>query len=408
MKMKKVLIVGSSAKEYALAKKLSGYEIFVAPGNERISDIAKCVDIRKDNVDELLKFAINNSIDLTIVSSQTAIQNDIVSVFQANEQPIFAPNAKSAEITFSRSASRKFLYKLRIPAPHFGVYDKAQNAIDYLHKAPMPQLIHADNSNGDRLVCTTFLTSKTFVEDLFCKGEEKVVLEDYVFGHEFSIYFITDGYHALHLASVANYKFMEDGNGGIFTSGSGAYIPDYRISKEIEDRILKHIIMPSIESLQKKEIPYMGILGLDCVLTDDNDVIALNFKSFLSDHDAQVILNMVDEDLITLFNACINGSFEDYVKINTSDKASVSCVVFGRTEDKIITGINDINSELTPFAISKNQYLEYKSINGKNFVVTSKANTLSRARTILYEDLDQISFEGIKYRADICETVENF
>ncbi len=410
---KKVLIIGASAKEYALAKKLQEYkncEVVVAPGNQRIAEIAKCADIREDNINSLLEYALENAVDLTIATSEKSIKMDIATLFQNNGQQIFAPSAQSSEIATSRSVAKKFLYKARITTPHFGVYDKLSMAIDYLKNAPMPQVIHADNSfeSGDRLVCTTFSTAKTFVEDLFTKNEDKVVFEDYVYGHEFTFYVVTDGYHAIPLAAVANYKFMEDGDGGILTAGTGAYTPDYKISKDIENSIMKKVIYPVLEQLQKKETPYTGILGVECVLTDNGQVVTLCFKSFLSDHDAQAVLSIVDENLLNLFGACLDGTFEDYSSISLTDGASVACLVSSRTVGKTIEGLDFVDSEITPFAINKNNYFEYETVKGKNFILTNTANTLSRARKSLYEDLSMIKFEGIKYRKDICEQVEKF
>ena len=413
MQNKKILIIGSSAKEYALTQKLISYgcEVFVAPGNCRIQDLAKCIDIRETNKKDLLEFVLENAIDLTIVSSEDAIKTDIASLFQSNSQLIFAPTAKSAEFTISRSAAKRFLYKARIPNPRFGIFDKPQAAYDYLKNAPMPQVIYADKNSKscDRLVCTTFASAKTFVDDLFSRGEDKVVLEDFVYGHEFTFYVITDGYHALPLAAVANYKFMEDGDGGILTSGVGAYTPDYKISKDIENSIMKIVVNPALQYLERKEIPYLGILGVDCVLKDDDRYVTLGFKPFLSDHDAQAVLNIADEDLLSLFEACAIGSFaDDYNQINISDNSSVSCVVFSRCNDMPIYGLDFIESDFTPFAINKNSYFEYETVEGRNFVLTNTARTLSRAVKFLYDDLNHLKFDGIKYRKDICEKVEKF
>lgn len=413
MENKKILIIGSSAKEYALSKKFVsyGFEVFVAPGNKRISDIAKCIDIREDKPKELLEFVLENAIDLTVASGELSIKSDVSTLFQSNGQLIFAPSAKSAGVVLSRSAAKKFLYKNRIPNPRFGVFDKVQQACDYLKNAQMPQVIYADkNSNYcDRLVCTTYNASKTFVEDLFSRGEDKVVLEDYIYGHEFTFYIVTDGYHALPLASVANYKFMEDGNGGILTSGIGAYTPDYKISKEIENSIMKNVVNNTIQSLEKNGVPYLGILGIDCILKDDGRYVVLGFRQFLSDHDCEAVLNTVDENLFTLFEACAVGSFaDDYDSLKISNNSSVSCVVSSRCEDKVISGLDFIEGNFTPFNLNKNSYMEFETVSGKNFVLTSTARTLSRARTQLYDDLEQIKFDGIKYRKDICEKVENF
>lgn len=412
-KKKKVLIVGNSAKEYALVKKFKNYDcdIFVLSGNSAISELAECVDIREENVQEILEYVLENAIDLTIVTSEVAIKNNIAELFQANNQLIFCPTAQSAQFTLSRSAGKRFLYKLRIPTPRFGIFDKLPLAIDYLKNAPMPQVIRADeNSNSaDRLVCTTFAASKTFVEDLFNKDENKVVLEDYVYGHEFTIYVITDGYSALHLATVANYKFAEDGDGGILTSGVGAYTPDYKISSDIENSVMQNVVERVLASLQRKETPYLGVLGIDCVLTSDGSFVTLDFKPFLSDHDAEAVLNLVDENLLTLFEACAVGSFaDDYEKIDVSDNSSVSCVISSRKKGEIIKGLELVESDITHFATTKNKYFEYETVEGKTLVLTKTAKTLSRARKHLYEDVELISFSGKKCRNDICEKVENF
>ena len=412
-KKKKVLIVGNSAKEYALVKKFKNYDcdIFVLSGNSAISELAECVDIREENVQEILEYVLENAIDLTIVTSEVAIKNNIAELFQTNNQLIFCPTAQSAQFTLSRSAGKRFLYKLRIPTPRFGIFDKLPLAIDYLKNAPMPQVIRADeNSNSaDRLVCTTFAASKTFVEDLFNKDENKVVLEDYVYGHEFTIYVVTDGYSALHLATVANYKFAEDGDGGILTSGVGAYTPDYKISSDIENSVMQNVVERVLASLQRKETPYLGGLGIDCVLTTDGNFVTLDFKPFLSDHDAEAVLNLVDENLLTLFEACAVGSFaDDYEKIDVSDNSSVSCVISSRKKGEIIKGLELVESDITHFATTKNKYFEYETVEGKTLVLTKTAKTLSRARKHLYEDVELISFSGKKCRNDICEKVEKF
>lgn len=412
-KKKKVLIVGNSAKEYALVKKFKNYDcdIFVLSGNSAISELAECVDIREENVQEILEYVLENAIDLTIVTSEVAIKNNIAELFQTNNQLIFCPTAQSAQFTLSRSAGKRFLYKLRVPTPRFGIFDKLPLAIDYLKNAPMPQVIRADeNSNSaDRLVCTTFAASKTFVEDLFNKDENKVVLEDYVYGHEFTIYVVTDGYSTLHLATVANYKFAEDGDGGILTSGVGAYTPDYKISSDIENSVMQNVVERVLASLQRKETPYLGVLGIDCVLTTDGSFVTLDFKPFLSDHDAEAVLNLVDENLLTLFEACAVGSFaDDYEKIDVSDNSSVSCVISSRKKGEIIKGLELVESDITHFATTKNKYFEYETVEGKTLVLTKTAKTLSRARKHLYEDVELISFSGKKCRNDICEKVEKF
>ena len=111
---------------------------------------------------------------------------------------------------------------------------------------------------------------------MFSRDEKKVVLEDYVYGHEFTFYAVTDGYSALPLMTVANYKFMENGNGGILTSGTGAFAPDYKVSKDIETSIMNDVVVKVLQALERKGTPYLGILGIDCVLMPDGQYVVLN------------------------------------------------------------------------------------------------------------------------------------
>ena len=409
-KKKKILIVGNSAKEHALALKFHQYDniekIFVAPGNDAIKEIAETVDIREENIQELLKFVIENEINLTIASSETAIKNDIADVFQANGQMIFAPSAESAKFAINKAFCKKFLYKLHIPTPRFGIFEKAQAAYDFLNEISLPVVIRTEETiNGkDRLACPTLPVAKTFVEDLFARDEKKVLIEEYVYGHEFTLYAITDGYQALPLCAAANYKFMSEGDGGLLTNGIGAFAPDYKISNEIIDHIMQNVVRNILNALERQQIPYLGILGIDCVLKNDGKYSVLEFKPFFQDHDCACILDLIEQNLYTLFEACAIGSFaDDYEYIELSENAAVSCVVSAQSKGKIINGLDLIeDSQINHFNTHKNSYLEYETLKGKALTLTASAKTLNRAKKKLYADIEQINFDGKKYRKDIC------
>lgn len=410
---KKILIVGSSAKEHALCRKFAEYDfidkIYVAPGNSVTGECFENIDIRPDSVSELLDFVMENAIDLTIACDERAIKSDIASVFQQNGQLIFAPSAQSAQFAISKSAGKKLFYKLHIPTPRFGVFEKQQLAIDYVKKSSYPLVIRTDESSEylDRQVCNNIQTASVFVEDLFLSGAKKILLEDFVFGHEFIYYVITDGYHFLPLTSCANYKFMSDGNGGILTPGMGAYCPDYKLSYEIQDSIIKDVVSPIIEGLARRGTPYLGILGVEGVLSQDGSYSVLELKPFLSNHDCQAVLNLVNENLYTLFEACSIGSFaDDYETLSISDYSSVSCVLSsGKLKDSVIEGLDLIDEgvDVNHFATKRNEYFEYLTTGGRTLVLTKTSATLSRARELLYENVDVINFSGKKYRKDICQ-----
>lgn len=408
---KKILIVGSGAVSSALAKILkqnqSIEEIFVAPSNGIDSDIYKKVDLREDDLTGLLKFVLDNEIDLTIPVSEKSLKSDIVSFFQENGQNIFGATAPACKIALNKAYGKRFLYKIHAQTAKFGIFDKQQVAEDWLKTANFPVLIRCSeaNSHGDRLVCPTMSLAREFLDNLFSKGENEILIEEYTYGHNFTAYYITDGYSAIPICAVGNYKFTSDGDGGFLTNGVGAFAPDYKVSEVVFSR-LENIIKNTLCSLDKRNTPYLGILGIDCTLTDEDKFVVNEFRSFLQDFDATVVLRLVEDDLIKIFYACIEGLFADeYNIIKTNDYASVSAVVWARQYNKVIKGldiIDDIN-DVDFIDVKQTSNGGYLTEKGDCFVLTRTASTLSRAKDYLYEDLNQIKFDGIRYRSDICK-----
>lgn len=407
---KKVFIIGSSPSEYTLAKKLSESDdiaqVFAAPGMDAMKDFCTVVDIREQNAQELLEFVLENAIDMTIAASEEAIKNDIATLFQQNHQMIFAPTKDSASICLFKSVGKKFMYKNRIPCSKFGIFDKASLAVDYAKKSNFPIVVKTEeNQEKGILVCSAFSVAKDFIEDLFEQGEKKVIIEDYAYGHEFSFYVITDGYHALPLGSVATYKHELEGNGGLLTSGVGAFVPDYKVSQQVERKIMQNIIYPALNSLAHSHTPYVGILGVDLIMGENEQLSTLKFNSFLQVPDAQVILALLNENIYSLFEACVIGSFaDDYNYIEIADKSAVSCVLSSLGEDKLISGLDEIDDEtqLAFFNIRKNQYLEYETKKGRTIILTRSARVLSKAVSDLYEEIEVVKFDGgMKFRKDI-------
>lgn len=410
-KKKKILIIGHSAKEHALVQKFNEYEnvekIYVAPGNAAMREICECVDIREDDSHKLLEFVLENGVDLTIVSSQKALKSDLADLFQANSQLIFAPTESASNFTISRSVAKKFMYKLRIPTPKFGIFEKPQLAADYVKNAAYPILIGADEDSDTsvKAVCTTVSMAKRCLDDLFLSDEKKVVIEDFLNGHEFTLYVITDGYHALPLAVSADFKFLENGNGGLYTTGIGAFVPDYKVSENVISSIMSDVVFNILQSLQRRQTPYMGILGIECVLTGEDSYLTTGFTPFLKDHDAAAVLNSVGENLLTLFEACAIGSFaDDYFSIMTSNLSSVSLVMSSRKDGLLISGLDNLddNTSVNHFSTAKNEYLEFLTNKGRTLVVTQSSSTLSGAKRNLYENVALIDFENKKFRTDIC------
>ena len=411
MNKKKILVVGSSAKEYALAKYFSEDKnietVYVAPGNPLVCEFAQCVDIRENSVSELLEFAIKNGIDLTVASSSEAIKSDITSYFRENSQLIFAPDKESASFAISRAYAKKFLYKQHIKIPKFGIFDKLSSALDYVKNERYPLLITADEDteNSVRTIATTVNFAQTCLNDIFLQDEDKAVIEEYEYGHPFTLYVITDGYQALPLTVVGDYKFLEDGDAGLFTPGSGAYVPDYKVSFDVVEKMMNSVVEVCLSAHQRKGNPYVGILGVDAVLKSDDSFVIVGFTPFFKEHHIQAVLNSLDTGLYEIFEACANGSFaHDYEDIPLKDISSVSCVLFSRNSNSVITGLElvDDTTDITPFGITQNSYFEKLTNKGRTMVVTQTSSTISRARELLYDNVEEISFNGKKYRRDIC------
>ncbi len=406
---KNLLIIGNSAREYSLAKILSeNFNVFVAPGNDAISEFATVVDIRESNVAELVDFALENDISFTVCCSEVAIENDVAKLFEINNLKIFAPTASAASFSINKSIGKKLMYKLKIPTPRFGIFEKKQLAFDYLKNCNMPIVIKTDKHKplNSVMVCPTETIAKAFIEDCFFSGEEKVIIEEYVHGINFSLYVITDGYKVLPIGTVVDYKYALEGNGGVLTSGMGAYSPCLKLTDDHIAYLVSEIAYPLVDSLEKQGTPYLGIIGIDGILTPDDTISIIECNTFLRDHDAQCILSLIDHDIYKLMEACVIGSFsDDYDFVPLKDEFAVSGVLSsGKYKNSIIEGLDELQDDTVVGHLNtkRNSYLEYETQGDRALVVTKTAKTLSRAKTRLYEELEFIAFEGKRYRKDIC------
>jgi phosphoribosylamine-glycine ligase len=403
---KKILIIGCGASAFALAKKLSSVSEIYITSQKSFEEIGyNFVDIREDDINGLLKFALENSIDLTIPVSEKSLSSDIVSFFQSNGQNIFGPTKDACNFALNKGVGKKFLYKIHAQTSKFGVFDKQQAAQDWISKAKLPVTIKTGEYNrlDDRLVAPTVSLAEQFLANLFIKNETDIMIEEYTYGTDFTVYYVTDGYSAVKLSPVRNYKFTNDDNCGILTNGMGAFAPDYRISQTVLQRV-DNVVRNSLASLEKNNTPYMGIIGVDCTLTGEDKFYVNEFKPFLQDFDASVVLNLIEEDIYKLFMACVDGIFSDeYEVIEQNDRSAISAVVTSRLFNKTIKGLENIEdiSNIDFIRLKKTPHGEYLTQKGEEFVITRSASTLSRAKKYLYEDLAEISFDGMKYRKDI-------
>lgn len=407
---KNILIIGNSVKELALARKMSEqHDVFVAPGNDNFKEFATCLDIREDAVGELLEFVMENDINLTIPISEKSLKTNIVEVFTNNNQQIFAPNKDVSKYIFDKALTKKILYKLRIPTPKFGIFEKQNMAFDYLKNKEFPYIIKT-NDNASAVIINSQKTAKIIIESLFTTDVSRVIIEDYVWGTPFSFYVVTDGYKALPIGASKVYRYSLDGDGGQLTSGLGAIFPNYKLSFEAEDYILQNIVYPLLDFFECEGASYLGILGINGILTETGEVYVLGLQNFMQDVDASAVLEVLDEDLYSLFESCIIGSFSDEKDfIVTKDVYSASIVLAcknKKSENNVIYGLENIDENIIVSFypnVLKNKYLEYEALNGLNLSLTATGRTLSSAVNKIYEELKDINYNGMFYRKDICK-----
>ena len=416
----KILIVGSGAKEYSIAKLVSQYDntelVFVAPGNDAIAEFANCIDIKADDIENLVEFAKVNEIDMTIAASEKSIENGIADKFNEAGLMIFAPTSEAAKITNSKSIAKKFMYKVKIPTPKFGIFDRENMAIDYARKSQYPLVIKTDNhQHGENVfVCDNFKIAKRIIEDLFDNAQKKVIIEDYVAGQEFSYYIVSDGYNAMPLNSVVPYKSVLEGNGGAMTSGLGAYAPFYMIDSKLESKIFKEIVYPALDELSKGRNQYVGILGIDIILDRSGNLNVIEFNSFLKEPDAQCVLALLDDNLTNIMNATVIGSLvDDYREIASKPFFSTSLVLSSGnypsegTYGEVITGLEEIEDhcDVAYFNTVKDSNGNILTTGGRTLVLTTEASTLEKSAQKLYECVELVGFESMKYRKDIGKTI---
>lgn len=404
---KKILIIGNTARVYALAKKLGvNNDVFVAPGSPTIGEFATNVDLRESS--ELLEFVMENGIDLTIPVS---MPDGIVELFNNNNQKIFAPSFMASKLILDKSLMKKVLYKLRIPTPKFGIFEKPNMVMDYIKNLKNPFVIKT-NEPSSAVVLTSQKEAKTIVDSIFAQQTQKVLIEDYVWGTPFAFYAVTDGYKALPIGSSILYKHSLEGDGGQLTSGMGACAPNYKISIEHEYFLMDNVIYPTLDYLEIEGNPYTGILGVNGIITENGILQILGYESFMQDSDCAAILECLDTDLYQLFEACIVGSFSDEFEfINQKDISVTSLILTCKNKENkenVINGLDLLDEEtIVSFAptVIKNRYLEYEAQNGQVMVLTSIAGTNASSTNKVYDEVSNISFDGMFYRKDICRPI---
>jgi len=420
----KILVIGSGGREHALCWKIAQSKrvarLYCAPGNGGIADIAECVDIKADDIAELLNFVKTNNIDITVVGPEAALVNGIVDSFKGEERKIFGPDQVMAMLEGSKIFAKETMERFGLPTADFRAFDDANEAKAFIKEKSLPLVIKADGLCAGKgvIIAHTEKEALSAIDSLMSDKEfgpagERILIEDCLAGEEASIILVSDGKDFILFPSSQDHKRALENDQGPNTGGMGAYSPAPVIDKILEAKIRTRVIQPIIEGLYKEGTPYKGILYIGLMIVD-NEPYVLEFNVRFGDPETQAILPRLKTDLLDIIEASLNGTIgEISVEIDKRVCVSVVCASEGYPgsykKNLPIEGLDNalkVNDVIlfhagTKLAQNATGAKGYETNGGRVLAVTAIADNIKQAIDRAYEAVSLIHFNGMQYRKDI-------
>jgi len=413
----KILILGSGGREHALAWKLKQSprvrQIFCAPGNGGISDIATCVPIKISDQESLVSFAKSESIDLTVVGPDDALANGIVDRFEKAGLRIFGPSQAAARLESSKVFAKEFMQRHHIPTAQSGHFTNSTEAIAFSNAMTVPIVVKADGLALGKgvIIAQTHEEAALAIREImderrFGDAGKAVVIEEFLEGPECSIHALVDGSNYLLFPGAQDHKRAQDNDQGLNTGGMGTYSPIPALTPQLEQIVRTEILDRFIQGLAADGIRYRGMLFPGLILTASGPKV-LEFNCRFGDPETQVLLSRLESDLLDLLEATIDGSLS---KQTASWKpGSAVCVIMasgGYPEayetGKPITGLEQAQQTAIVFhAGTRKDGDTVLTSGGRVLGVTATGSDLAETRKLAYEAVSRISFSGAHFRKDI-------
>lgn len=411
--MKKVLIVGSGGREYAIGYFLKNEAlVFYAPGNGATEDFATNIDIKDYN--ELAKWAKENKIDLTIVGPEQPLVEGIVDIFKENKLTIFGPSKDAARLEGSKVYMKNFLKKYNIPTAKYIETDDKQKAyefIDNMQKTPI--VVKADGLCAGKgvIIAESKEEAKKTVDEMlsgkaFGEAGKKVIVEEFLDGFELSMFAICDGEDFVLLPAAQDHKRLLDGDKGPNTGGMGAYAPTPLATPEIYEKVKTKIIRPTLDGMKKEGSPYEGVLFIGLMIVD-NEPYILEYNVRFGDPECEELMPLIDSSLYDMF---YNGATKQLDKIDVKIKDMVAVGVVCASKNYPYSSSEPAEIKVDDLSDS-NGYIAYagvKKIDGKLYATGGRVlvcvgfgKDVKEARDEAYKIVDKVHFDGKKYRKDI-------
>ncbi len=406
-----VLVVGSGGREHAIilalkkSKKVS--EIFCAPGNAGIAEVATCLTT-DSSVSSLLALAKEKAIDLTVVGPEVPLVAGIVDAFEAEGLRIFGPNKKAAQLEGSKVFCKSFLERHQIPTASHQSFTDTILALEHLEQVGVPIVVKDSNLAAGKgvTVATDKEQARAAIENILNAPEGgELVIEDFLEGQEVSFLLFLDGQTYAPMLLAQDYKQAFDGDRGDMTGGMGTIAPVSLLSESQYQYVCNDIIEKSLAGFKKDDIDYKGVLFIGLMVTD-RDVKVLEFNCRFGDPETQVVLPLLKTDLLDVFEAVIDSKLKD-IRLEWSDDAA-ACIVMaapgypGMYKKHIPITIPNLPEKVTVIhAGTAKQDGHLVSTGGRVLGVTAVAKSLPEAIKIAYEAVAAIDFPEAHYRKDI-------
>lgn len=415
-----VLVIGSGGREHAitwfLKKDKNIKNIFCAPGNAGTSFIAQNINISAENIEELLKFAKEKNVDLTIVGPEMPLVKGIVDVFNNAGLKIFGPDKKATRLESSKSFTKELLKKNKIPTAEFEKFSDYNDAILYIkNKKKYPVVVKADGLAAGKgvLICNDEKEAIKAIEDIMVKKIFKesgniVVIEEFLEGDEVSILAFTDGKNIILLPPSQDHKRIYDDDKGPNTGGMGAYAPTPLITETHLNEVKNRILIPTLEGLAKENIVYKGVLYAGLMITREGPKV-LEYNCRFGDPETQSILPLLEITLTDLFISCANGYLKEG-QIMSKSKFALNVVLAssgypGKYETgKEISGLEKFKDREDIIIFHAGTKIENGKIitnGGRVLNFTGIDNGIEKTIEKVYNNINEIKFEGAYFRKDI-------
>ena len=422
----KVLIVGSGGREHAIAWKVAQSKkvdkIYCAPGNAGISEVAECVPIGAMEFDKLVAFAKEKEIDLTVIGMDDPLVGGIVDVFEKEGLRVFGPRKNAAILEGSKAFSKDLMKKYHIPTAAYETFTDPEKALEYLETAKMPIVLKADGLALGKgvLICQTLEEAKEGVKTLmmdkkFGSAGDEIVIEEFMTGREVSVLSFVDGNIVKIMSSAQDHKRAKDGDQGLNTGGMGNFSPSPFYTEEVDEFCKKYIYQPTVDAMKAEGRPSKGVIFFGLMLTPEGPKV-LEYNARFGDPEAQVVLPRLENDIVDVFEACIDGTLDKVDLKFDNDRATV-CVILASDGYPVeykkgfpIEGLEKFKGKDDYYVFHSGTKFNDKgqivTNGGRVLGVTATGKDLKEARKKAYEATEWVSFENKYMRHDIGRAID--